>query len=1022
MARSPEDLLAHADFVRDLARNLLSDEHRSADIAQDACLAAIENPPPSGHSLRAWMSKVTRNLAFKFFRSEGRRLGREWAAAKPDRVPSAEEVVEREETRRRVVDAVLALMEPYRSAILLRFYENLSHKEAAATLGVPLETMRTHLKRGLAQLRKELDRYYGDGRRDWALVLAPLAGLKGVTSAANASVSSSLVSGVIAMSSKIKIGIAAVLAVATLASLVFVVVQFMHDENAVSRDTQIMANSVSNAATPSASEDDPEELADADEEKTPLAPDQRHIRVSGRVCSFSNGDAVPGARLKFSVLPYRSEQKPNIARTDDLGKYEIVVNTPLALVTEALHVQVSATGFKHLVSTLPWGEAGQSIDGLNFKLHEDQVHVIRITDSEDGPIAGALIEFYDERSTAKILERNTDASGHVRVAHSELGFMSGSHRSLTRIMKITAPGMALHIVQLYYLAKSHFDIAMQPEQSIGGRIVDSESRRPVAGAILSSGLTDHDPLIDILEIPEARTDLEGQFHLPLITTIGNQVTYYIRYRISAPGYMPCWYRYAEFTHNNEFELSPAYAVKRIQLLDSTSNDVIPSVEIILTSDSHNEQVLRADDKGIFSCPFLLKDKNYTCIHVPGYGKLRNPFPHPDLMEEDPWPLKLEAGREEKIRILDPFGRPVPSIRVQLVVEKNGISFHSDNFTDWKGEAIYAGSNYDPGQEVTIRVFDQSNAKEFAPFRSVPFVIGSSEGKWRTYVLSYGTLCQTIKVVDGSGVPMQGEQVVADLNVEKGLSMSATWQVNAYTDDSGHCEFSLPEFDGGTVSVKDHPDTSVNIDFTDILSQREITLVLTDEYIAHSGVRGTVVDENEQPLENINIYFEPESHAGYSRTKSLTTNSKGQFNAPLEENVVYNLIIHSQRSKMPSGESCWYVAEDRQKVRMGDDLTIRMKRWPNRIRVHFMDVGNPVSRFDAWLQDGEGTRIKTAMVKKRISPYQSGKGLTANLAAEFYDVPPGKMKAVLLTDEGYRFETEILDLEEGQSLHKTIESD
>jgi RNA polymerase sigma factor (sigma-70 family) len=171
-----EELLDHADFVRDLARSLIGDEHRSADVSQQACLAALERPPLD-RPLGAWLNRVTHNLASRLFRGEGRRLRREEIVARPERVPSTADVVEREEIRRRVVEMVLKLEEPYRSAVLLRYYENLSHQEAATRLEVPLETFRTHLKRGLARLREKLDRGKSGDRRQWVSSLLPLTGL-----------------------------------------------------------------------------------------------------------------------------------------------------------------------------------------------------------------------------------------------------------------------------------------------------------------------------------------------------------------------------------------------------------------------------------------------------------------------------------------------------------------------------------------------------------------------------------------------------------------------------------------------------------------------------------------------------------------------------------------------------------------------------------------------------------------------------------------------------------------------------
>ena len=109
-----------------------------------------------------------------------------------------------------MVEAVLHLELPYRDVILCRFYEELPPRDIAKRLDLPVETVKTRLKRGLQRLRALLDAELGanDGR-SWCLALLPMAGWKpGASAAASAGMSLSL-PGVIAMSVKMKLGLAA---------------------------------------------------------------------------------------------------------------------------------------------------------------------------------------------------------------------------------------------------------------------------------------------------------------------------------------------------------------------------------------------------------------------------------------------------------------------------------------------------------------------------------------------------------------------------------------------------------------------------------------------------------------------------------------------------------------------------------------------------------------------------------------------------------------------------------------------
>ncbi len=207
-----EELLTHADFVNRLARRLVLNAHDAADVAQETWLAGMRNPPASKESIRAWLAHVISNVASKVRRTESRRLKREQLVSKPDRAPSAAEVVERAEIRHRVVTAVLSLDEPYRSTILLRFYEDLAPREIAESEQLPVETVRTRLKRGMALLREKLDALH-DGRRDaWCFALGPIAGLKWAASGATAGVGGiTTLSGGLIMTGKMKIAIAVLL-------------------------------------------------------------------------------------------------------------------------------------------------------------------------------------------------------------------------------------------------------------------------------------------------------------------------------------------------------------------------------------------------------------------------------------------------------------------------------------------------------------------------------------------------------------------------------------------------------------------------------------------------------------------------------------------------------------------------------------------------------------------------------------------------------------------------------------------
>jgi RNA polymerase sigma-70 factor (ECF subfamily) len=174
-ARVPvETLLAHREWVRAVARAVVRDPNAADDVEQETWLAALRSPPREASSLRGWFGAVTRSRARRIGRTDARRDARESASARREATPSAADLAEMADTHRRVVQAVVELDEPYREAILLRYFEGLAVADVAARSEVPLETARSRVKRGVAKLRERLSEELGDDERPWEMALVPL--------------------------------------------------------------------------------------------------------------------------------------------------------------------------------------------------------------------------------------------------------------------------------------------------------------------------------------------------------------------------------------------------------------------------------------------------------------------------------------------------------------------------------------------------------------------------------------------------------------------------------------------------------------------------------------------------------------------------------------------------------------------------------------------------------------------------------------------------------------------------------
>jgi RNA polymerase sigma-70 factor (ECF subfamily) len=166
-----EQLTNELAWMRRLAFALVRDPDLADDISHDAWLAARERIPDD-RPLRPWLSRVVLNVVRMRSRTDSRRTLRELAVPPAAATPTAAELVDRVEIQRVLVEAVLALAEPYRSTVLLHYFEGLSSAEIARRTGVPNGTVRRRLKEALDELRM----HFTKRDRRGVLVLAPLVG------------------------------------------------------------------------------------------------------------------------------------------------------------------------------------------------------------------------------------------------------------------------------------------------------------------------------------------------------------------------------------------------------------------------------------------------------------------------------------------------------------------------------------------------------------------------------------------------------------------------------------------------------------------------------------------------------------------------------------------------------------------------------------------------------------------------------------------------------------------------------
>lgn len=187
-----EEYLELSQALRRLAV-CLADTSSADDLVQEAWLAALDTPPGKIRDLNAWLRLVLRRIASRERRKGVLRRDVELMSHSDVEAPFASADAEHRSVQEFLHDAVEKLREPNRQVIRMRFFEEHSVAEIATRLQRPEPTVRTQLRRGIAELREVLDRSHGGVRSAWApLLLEAVHGEGGLESAATGQLGSQL--------------------------------------------------------------------------------------------------------------------------------------------------------------------------------------------------------------------------------------------------------------------------------------------------------------------------------------------------------------------------------------------------------------------------------------------------------------------------------------------------------------------------------------------------------------------------------------------------------------------------------------------------------------------------------------------------------------------------------------------------------------------------------------------------------------------------------------------------------------
>jgi len=157
----PEELARQAGSLRRLALRLVEDEASADDVVQETWLVVLRQEQRARSNPLGWLAGIARNVAHKLAREDARRRHREGRAARPGFAPSPEEVAEGARLQREMTDLVLGLDEPYRTALLYRYFEDMPPRAIAREMGAKTTTVDAWLLRGRERIRRKLTARHG---------------------------------------------------------------------------------------------------------------------------------------------------------------------------------------------------------------------------------------------------------------------------------------------------------------------------------------------------------------------------------------------------------------------------------------------------------------------------------------------------------------------------------------------------------------------------------------------------------------------------------------------------------------------------------------------------------------------------------------------------------------------------------------------------------------------------------------------------------------------------------------------
>ncbi len=160
----------NSKLAYNIALKMLKNKEDAEDVSQEALIKVYKNIDRfnMNSSFKTWMYRIVVNTCLDHMRKNKNTVvsidkpikteHNEFQVEIEDKRPSPEEIFERKETQKLVIEALNQLDDNFKSAIILRDINDFSYEEIADILTCSLGTVKSRISRGRQKLREIIEK------------------------------------------------------------------------------------------------------------------------------------------------------------------------------------------------------------------------------------------------------------------------------------------------------------------------------------------------------------------------------------------------------------------------------------------------------------------------------------------------------------------------------------------------------------------------------------------------------------------------------------------------------------------------------------------------------------------------------------------------------------------------------------------------------------------------------------------------------------------------------------------------